>query len=77
MYLYQFLLRFGLDHYTEVSLNLFDVTGRQVATLIDNQRLSAGEHRMSFEANGLASGIYFARLQDKTRSQTQRLLYIR
>lgn len=70
-------LRFGLDHDADVSLNLFDVTGRQVATLIDNQRLSAGEHRMSFDANGLASGIYFARLQDQTRSQTQRLLYIR
>lgn len=70
-------LRFGLDRETNVSLTVFDVTGRQVATLVNNQRLSAGEHNLRFEANGLASGLYFVNLKDNTRSQTQRLLYIR
>lgn len=70
-------LRFGLDRDADVTLSIYDVTGRQVATLLSHQRLSAGEHHLSYEANGLASGIYFVRLQDQLRSQTQRLLYIR
>ncbi len=70
-------LRFGLDHDADVTLSIYDVTGRQVATLLSHQRLSAGEHHLSYEANGLASGLYFVRLQDNLRSQTQRLLYIR
>lgn len=70
-------LRFGLDRDTNVSLTLYDVTGRQVATLINNQRLAAGEHNVRFQAENLASGLYFVNLKDNSRSQTQRLLYIR
>jgi len=70
-------LRFGLDRETTVSIKVYDITGREVAVLMDNSRLSAGEHSLTWQAQGLASGLYFVRLQDKSRSHTQRLLYIR
>ncbi|MBK6911207.1 MAG: carboxypeptidase regulatory-like domain-containing protein [bacterium] len=70
-------LRFGLDHESDVSLRIYDVTGRTVATLLDRVRLSAGEHSLDFAPNGLASGLYFVRLEDRTRSESQRLLYLR
>jgi len=70
-------LRFGIDRDSDASLRIYDVTGRIVATLLDNQRITAGEHTLDFSPRGLASGLYFVRLENQSRSQTQRLLYIR
>ncbi|MCL4305337.1 T9SS type A sorting domain-containing protein [bacterium] len=70
-------LRFALDRDSEVSLTVFDLQGRHVADLLGSTRLSAGVHELTWDANGLASGLYFVRLQDQLRSQTQRLLFLR
>lgn len=45
-----------------VTLELFDVTGRRVASLVDEMR-AAGSYRVSVDASGWASGIYFAALR--------------
>lgn len=42
----------------EVSLKVYDVTGRLVSTLV-NQSVEAGFHSVSFNASGLSSGLYF------------------
>jgi len=39
-------------------LKVFDVLGNEVATLVDEKK-PAGNYRVSFEAAGLASGVYF------------------
>jgi hypothetical protein len=44
-----------------VRLELFDVNGTRVATLVDDVR-SAGAHRHALDVSGLASGAYVARL---------------
>ena len=41
-----------------VTLVVYDILGRQVVTLVD-QNQSAGRHMVTFDASGLASGIYF------------------
>ncbi|MBU2508212.1 MAG: T9SS type A sorting domain-containing protein, partial [Bacteroidetes bacterium] len=53
-----------------VTLKVFDMLGREVATLVDGE-LHAGEHSVVFNAKGLASGIYFYRLTTPTFSQTK------
>jgi len=45
-----------------VSLEVFDVSGRRVATLIAGEHREAGRYSVSYTATG-ASGVYFARLQ--------------
>jgi hypothetical protein len=45
-----------------VSLKVFDVLGREVATLV-NDVLPAGSYEKTFDGSGLASGVYFYRLQ--------------
>ncbi len=45
-----------------VRLEVFDLFGRKVATLIDGER-EAGEHIVRFNADGVISGIYLYRLQ--------------
>ena len=44
------------------TLRLFDVRGRAVRTLIDEEQ-SAGRHSLRLDARGLASGVYFVKLE--------------
>lgn len=53
---------FDLPEDSRVDLVVLDLLGRQVAVLIDGDR-SAGRHNVTFDASGLASGVYFYRLQ--------------
>jgi len=45
-----------------VSLKIFDILGREVATLI-NRSLKAGYHKINFNADAIPSGVYFYRLK--------------
>jgi len=56
------VIRFGIPQSGEVRLEVFDLLGRRVATLIDNETKNAGYHQVSFDASNLASGIYFYRI---------------
>jgi hypothetical protein len=58
-----------------VSLSVFDLQGRRVATLVEGT-MTAGTHEVQFEAGNLPSGIYLARLQTEqgVRHRTLTLL---
>jgi photosystem II stability/assembly factor-like uncharacterized protein len=58
------------------SLRVFDVLGREVAVLA-NGLAEAGSHRVIFDGSGLASGIYFARLDAGRFSQTKKLMLLK
>ena len=59
-----------------VSLIVYDVTGREVARLIDGW-LEAGYKDVVFDGAQLSSGVYFARLNAGSFQQTQKLLLIK
>ncbi len=59
-----------------VSLKVFDVLGREVATLV-NENLKAGRYKFEFNASGLASGVYFYRLVAGSFSDTKRLIVLK
>ena len=62
---------------SDVQLTIYDVSGREIKTLI-KQRQNAGEHSVTFDAAGLASGIYFYML--KTSSgfiQSRKMVLVR
>ncbi len=54
-------IEFTVPAQTHVSLRIFDIKGRVVATPVD-QPLGPGRYRITFEAKDLASGVYFYRL---------------
>jgi phosphatidylserine/phosphatidylglycerophosphate/cardiolipin synthase-like enzyme len=56
-------IRFELPSDQQISLDVFDVTGRLVTVLARNQLMSAGSHQIQFNAASLASGVYLYRLQ--------------
>ncbi|MBI1803699.1 MAG: T9SS type A sorting domain-containing protein [Ignavibacteriae bacterium] len=55
-------IEFELPEAAPVSLIVYDMLGRQVAAILDNDMLDEGAQEITFNANGLASGVYFYRL---------------
>lgn len=60
-------IRFLLPQRSHVTLQVFDVLGREVTTLVDGE-LNAGEHSVVFNAKDLPSGSYLYRLTTPTFS---------
>ncbi len=58
----QTTFRFNIPQAGQVVLKLYDITGRETATLFDGVK-QAGAHSVSFDATGLSTGIYFARME--------------
>lgn len=60
---------------SDVRLEVFDILGRKVATLVQ-ARQSAGAYRLTFNAAefNLSSGLYFYRLTTGTRSETRKMI---
>jgi hypothetical protein len=69
-------LAFTLPEATPVRLSVFDVTGRLVATLVDEVR-AAGDQRIRWDAGDRPSGVYFYRLATPDRLETARAVLIR
>jgi len=59
-----------------VTLKVFDLTGREVAVLI-NENLQPGDYKINFDAGEIASGIYFYRLQAGEFSETKKLILLK
>lgn len=69
-------IRFSLPKRKRVTLKVFDVLGREVATLFDAE-LHSGEHSVRFDARGLASGVYFFRLSQGDRRLVKKAVLMR
>lgn len=59
-----------------ISLKVFDMLGREVATLVNEVR-SPGTYTVNWNANQLATGIYFARFEVVGKVAIQKLLYLK
>jgi len=59
-----------------VSLKVFDILGRQVATLVDETR-APGSYNVQFDGSSLASGIYICRMQTEEFVSTTKIALIR
>jgi hypothetical protein len=70
-------IQFDLGSNAVVTLKVFDVLGREVATLFDKQRLSAGVQMVSFDASGLSSGVYFYCLETPKMTQTRKMIVMK
>ena len=69
-------ISFSLPVAEHITLSVFDLQGRVVRTLADS-RQSAGIHRVTFDGEDLASGLYFCRLTTSHTRATQKLILLR
>ena len=69
-------IKFELPKASNVNLTVYDVLGREVSVLVDGTK-GAGTYETKFDGSGLASGVYFYRLQAGSFVSTKRLLLLR
>jgi len=69
-------LRFVLPSAVPVRLELIDLAGRRVRTLARDTARPVGPQSVKFRRNGLASGLYFLRLETPMGVATRRLIVI-
>jgi hypothetical protein len=69
-------ITYELPNRCNVTLKIFDILGREVSTLVKDEK-AAGKYSVRFDGNNLASGIYFYKLQTGTFSQTKKLMLMK
>lgn len=59
------------------TLKIYDILGREVQTLV-NEELKAGQvHRVEFDGSKLASGVYFYKLESESMSMSKKLILMK
>ena len=56
------VISYSLSANSVITLKVFDILGREVATLIKNETMESGNHEIEFDGSKLSSGVYFYRL---------------
>jgi len=69
-------IRYQISEISHVKLSVYDLLGREVATLVNEER-KPGSYSVTWNAAGLASGTYFCRLNSGARQQTIKLLLMK
>jgi hypothetical protein len=69
-------ISFRLPVSTHVTMKVFDVLGREAATLVEGN-LEAGTHTVTFNAGNLPSGVYFYQLTAGKFSQVRKAVLLR
>jgi hypothetical protein len=69
-------ITFSLAEKAKVHLAVYDMLGRQVGLLSDDE-LPAGEHTVTFVANDLPSGLYLLRMSTSDRTFTRRMQLVK
>ncbi len=70
-------ITYTLSSSSTVSLLVYDVMGRKVASLIEGKNQVSGEYSYTFEANGLASGLYVYQLEAGNQVLTKKMLLVK
>tara|TARA_R110002096_G_scaffold329006_1_gene522977 strand:- start:9699 stop:11405 length:1707 start_codon:yes stop_codon:yes gene_type:complete len=70
-------ISFSLPSTQKVTLKVYDMLGREVATLLNNKQFSAGEASVTFDASSLSSGVYLYRLTGSNLSLLKKMTLIK
>ena len=70
-------ISFALPYESKVNLMIFDITGREVMRLINNEIKKEGYYETELDGSKLASGIYFYRITAGDFSETKRMTHIK
>jgi hypothetical protein len=70
------VIRYSLPVPGNIRLKIYDLLGREVATLVDGVR-PAGEHQVQWDASGMPGGMYLYRLESGTFRETRKLMLVK
>jgi hypothetical protein len=69
------VIAYSLPEQTNVTLTIYDLLGNRITTLV-RQKQDAGHYRVTFDAQWLASGVYFYQLKTATSILTKKMILI-
>lgn len=70
-------IQFNLPASSEVTLEVFNMLGQKVATILNGEKLNAGSHTQKFDASSLASGMYVYRISAANFVQSRKMMLIK
>lgn len=69
-------IKFGLPKSAFVKMSVYDILGREVAVLV-NEQLQAGEFQADWNASNFPSGIYFYRIEAENFVKTAKMMLVK
>ena len=69
-------IKYSVPSNAYVSLKVYDILGREVATLVNEQK-PAGNYEVNFNASSLSSGVYFYKIQSGSFAQVRKMLLLK
>lgn len=70
-------IRFSLPKVSIVTLNVYDITGKLISTLVNNETVSVGEKEVKFDASNLSSGVYFYSIKAGDFTDSKKMVVIK
>jgi enterochelin esterase-like enzyme len=67
------MIEFSVLNNEFVSMTVFDILGRKIQTLL-NEKITAGVHKIKWNAEQYSNGVYFYRIQTKQFNQTKKMI---
>ncbi len=71
------LIQYGIPKRSNVSMNIYDVTGKLVSQLINNLTQTEGYYSVEFDATNLPSGVYYYSITAGDFSETRKMILIK
>lgn len=69
-------IKYEVPVHSDVNIQVYDITGRLIQTLV-NQKQAAGTYIVPFNAAGMATGVYFYRLQAGSFTEVKQMMLIK
>jgi hypothetical protein len=69
------IISYQLPANSDVELSVYDISGRKVATLV-NERQLADRYEVEWNAEGMNSGIYFCELKTSQGRQVMKMIFV-
>lgn len=70
-------IEFSLSIDANVVLKIYDVSGKEVSRLINNERRNAGNYIVDFNASALSSGVYFYKLEAGSFTAIKKMMFVK
>ncbi len=70
-------IKFDLPKDANVKIRIFDLLGREVANLVNNELKKAGSYQIEWNAGNFASGVYFYRIEAGDYVQSKKMVLVK
>lgn len=70
------VIKFNLPKAEFVKLRVFDITGREIAVLL-NQKMDIGAYKLEWNGTGFSSGVYFYKLETANFTDTKKMVLLK